>query len=603
MAEEKYSQNHDGKSQTKLRGRSPKPIQTCLLLLALGLFLFAPPALTRDLWVSQEARRALIGLEIARDGHWAVPHRLGVPILTKPPFFYWLVALAYSLTDSLATWVPRLPSLIFALAGVCAFWRILFLLLGEEEALVGGAILILSPSYHWMAQFCDLEMVFVSTGLIALMGFWESMKNTTFAAFWKRAMYFFLGVSFLTKGPLVPLMVLITVGTWAAIAKPPDFLKRLGLGWGWILFLAPTIFWGILLLLEGNSFQIFLPELRHHTSSEASPHFKPPHYYLENLHKFLFPWFLMIPVAIAQSVITVWSGPTSTTPCEDNLTASSKTPTTPFKETLHTWWDFWREDTGARLFILVWFGASLVVLSVVPSKRYYYALNLIPSTVAVCALIYGRWRRQKTSWLESFRAHSTKMIASALGLGVAFLIASALIERPEVWQPFNGDRTLDAKIILGLLGVWLLGIAFVIRWVFRNSNTHFWTRALFTWSILWGIGVVVFYSHVLYPDFKKNASFKRAAREIQERLPANAEVYSVGFCYEIWYYWGKTKVTFLLSPNDVRKFIQEHPDAYGIVYRKKLPILKVVGDYKVLYEDAYMAEKKRRPLLVRVSPP
>ncbi len=64
-----------------------------------------------------EATYSRVALEIVSTGDWLTPHILGRMFLQKPPFLYWLVALAVKLFG-VSPWVLRLPSLLAGALGI-----------------------------------------------------------------------------------------------------------------------------------------------------------------------------------------------------------------------------------------------------------------------------------------------------------------------------------------------------------------------------------------------------------------------------------------------------------------------------------------------------
>src|SRR5437667_65649 len=65
------------------------------LLILPGVLLY--PCLSFYLFEPDEGRYAEIPREMLARGDWVVPHLQGEPYLDKPPLFYWLVMLSYSI--------------------------------------------------------------------------------------------------------------------------------------------------------------------------------------------------------------------------------------------------------------------------------------------------------------------------------------------------------------------------------------------------------------------------------------------------------------------------------------------------------------------------
>jgi 4-amino-4-deoxy-L-arabinose transferase-like glycosyltransferase len=69
------------------------------------------------LFEPDEGRNAEKAREVLLLNDWITPHENFYPVLDKPIFFYWLIALFYQLFG-VSEWTARLPSLLSAL-GLC----------------------------------------------------------------------------------------------------------------------------------------------------------------------------------------------------------------------------------------------------------------------------------------------------------------------------------------------------------------------------------------------------------------------------------------------------------------------------------------------------
>src|SRR5690606_41308783 len=78
-------------------------------LLLAGAAVLAAGLGLRDPWPADEPRFALIAKDMVESGEWLIPRVGGVLYPDKPPLFFWLVAVCYALTGSIAVAV-LLPS-------------------------------------------------------------------------------------------------------------------------------------------------------------------------------------------------------------------------------------------------------------------------------------------------------------------------------------------------------------------------------------------------------------------------------------------------------------------------------------------------------------
>ena len=340
-----------------------------LSLSLLAVFLFVPTLVTRDFWLFNEGRRAIIALEMLRDGDWVIPQLMGKPIVTKPPLFYWLEALSFMITGSHSDWAARLPSVLAALAGLIVFCRLMTLLLGRGWGLLATLMLAVTPIFHSMASCAEPEMVFTLGGMIAMLGLAEAIKLDPQRR--RGFILFFAGISvaLMAKGPIVPAIVLLTALAALPLIRRGGLLRGLLLWWpGWVIALGPIVIWIVMMEMRLGSLEALSRELRSHLGEDA-PHSEGVHFYYENLHKFIFPWFfLLLAACIAGATHLI------RTRREGNGMAAR----------LGTWL---RSGEGERGLLTAWCFVALLIPSLIPSKRDYYALMFAPATIAFTALL------------------------------------------------------------------------------------------------------------------------------------------------------------------------------------------------------------------------
>lgn len=178
----------------------------------------------RSLNEPDEGRYGEIAREMVETGNWLVPHIWYVPHLDKPPMTYWLVAVSMKFFG-VNEFAVRLP---LALAGLSGVWMA-FLLAREFGGARSGrwAVLVLSSSvlYWAMARMLTTDIFMTQFIAWSLYCFWRSWRaldgldsededvrgaaGKTFF-FWQVGMWIFLGLGFLTKGPIPPVIVGVT---------------------------------------------------------------------------------------------------------------------------------------------------------------------------------------------------------------------------------------------------------------------------------------------------------------------------------------------------------------------------------------------------------
>ncbi|MDA7915828.1 glycosyltransferase family 39 protein [Verrucomicrobia bacterium] len=178
----------------------------------------------RSLNEPDEGRYGEIAREMVETGNWLVPHIWYVPHLDKPPMTYWLVAVSIKIFG-LNEFAVRLPLALAGMSGV-----LMVFLLGRE---FGGqrsgrwAALVLSSSLLYWAMSRMLTTDIFMTQFIAwsLYCFWRSWRALDGLDaedeekragcgkcffMWQLGMWISLGLGFLTKGPIPPVIVAVT---------------------------------------------------------------------------------------------------------------------------------------------------------------------------------------------------------------------------------------------------------------------------------------------------------------------------------------------------------------------------------------------------------
>ncbi|MGE5148069.1 MAG: ArnT family glycosyltransferase [Candidatus Eiseniibacteriota bacterium] len=329
-----------------LRGIRP---YFALVLLSLALYLpgLVPlPPFDRD-----EARFVQATRQMIEDQDFIRIQFQHEPRHKKPAGIYWLQAAsveAFGTPDGTALWPYRLPSLLGILAAVLLTFGIGQRLFGRREALLAAALLGVSISAVLEAHLAKTDAVLLATvvaaeaalarvymkaragedaGLVTALGFWAA-----------------LGLGMLIKGPITPMVALLTVAALALPDRGTGIIRPLrpllGIPLAAIIFLP----WLVAVnRIAGGDFageavrQDLLPKLL----GDAESHGFPPGFYLVLL------------------TLTFWPG------------------------SIFVWhalvWAWQRRRDAAVRFCLAWVVPSWIVFELVPSKLPHYVLPLYPA--------------------------------------------------------------------------------------------------------------------------------------------------------------------------------------------------------------------------------
>src|SRR5690348_12531152 len=223
------------------------------LLVGLCLFLYLPgiaalPVLDRD-----EARFAQATRQMLETGDFLRIRFQDEARNKKPVGIYWLQAAsvaAVSDAASRAIWPYRLPSLAGATIAVLLTFALGVGLVGRPAALLGAAALASTLGLTVEAHLAKTDAVLLATIVAAqgaLAAIYRTARRGTAPAAWPWALLFWAaqGVGLLIKGPITPLISLLTVVALSLADREARWLRGLRSLWGVPLMLAIAVPWFI----------------------------------------------------------------------------------------------------------------------------------------------------------------------------------------------------------------------------------------------------------------------------------------------------------------------------------------------------------------------
>ncbi len=217
-----------------------------------------------ELWGKREQRASAEAIDTVDHNHWLVAQIQGRPRLEKPPLPRWSIAVLMILTGRRDEWIVRLPG---ALAGVATV--ALDLSLGRR---MGGRALGLASAFVLCSMgFFVGEMrqasndgLLVLFATLALYAAYRRLARTRMnhtrptrtkggavARVWNLVFHTALGLGFLTKGPVILLLVGVTLVPYLAFARRLTWgLRRLCDGWGFLIFASLALGWPAAVVLD-----------------------------------------------------------------------------------------------------------------------------------------------------------------------------------------------------------------------------------------------------------------------------------------------------------------------------------------------------------------
>lgn len=327
-------------------------------LIGLSLFLLFLGLVPRELWGVDEPLVGTIVREMVADGHWLVPYLNGAVYTEKPPFYFWLSALPALLTGTLIPLWLRLPS---TLSSIGCLWLTYWMgarLFTARAGLFAAGVLATSLLFALTSQITRMDMpltLIILAVLYCYVRFMEEEQagSATTAARWALAMYPLVGLSFLTKGPIGPVVPGFIIGSVLLWQWNWRGVMRLRPITGTLLAGAVVLPWLIPAVLQagiGYANVIILQQSVGRAISSFS-HGRPFYYYFYTFPITFLPWLFFLPVAFRW----LWRR----------------------RETLE-----WRLP-----YLLSWTVGLFLFLSVMSGKLVIYLLPLFPGL----ALVVGAW--------------------------------------------------------------------------------------------------------------------------------------------------------------------------------------------------------------------
>ena len=195
-----------------------------------------------------EARYGIVVRDMANSGDWITPRvwidGKQIPYLSKPPLHFWAAALSTHLFG-MNEFALRFPSFLGAVCLVTLM--IIVLRRYVDKDLAHPAALILSSCILFFilagAVVVDMSLAFSVMGAILSYQAFLTERPKVRKGLWSLCVFIFLGLGFLTKGPIAVVMFGIPVFLWTLVHKRWATLKDHGWCTGILVFLVLTLPW------------------------------------------------------------------------------------------------------------------------------------------------------------------------------------------------------------------------------------------------------------------------------------------------------------------------------------------------------------------------
>jgi 4-amino-4-deoxy-L-arabinose transferase-like glycosyltransferase len=398
----------------------------------------------------------------------------------------WTIALLMEVTGRRDEWMVRFPSAVAALGMVALVYGLGRRLGGRAVGLASG--LALTSLVFFIVELRqagnDGPLAFFTT--LALYAAWRRLHGDGEggdarvgdepggARVWNLVFYMAMGLGFLTKGPIVLVLVALTILPYLATARRFRVgMQRLADGWGLLVFLLLALSWPVPVWLnDPNAVRVWLLEMGQKTGTAGISHHRRHEVLAADWFWMTGPW-----VVLASTALIL--------PCMSR--GRGYTP--------RIWFPWWWSVANMAMFCL-WKVA----------KPNYY----LPCLPGVALLVGGEWiRLTQTAREPGARAIVARRV---LQFHWVILFAAALVGPVAARQLAPGE--------VGWVAVFSVAVALgviVSAWAWRRGAD---AGALTPIVAAWAVVVMVVYGGI-GPAYNASKSHRALAATLDRILPAD----------------------------------------------------------------------------------
>ena len=284
--------------------------ETLVGVLAVAVFLGWLGSL--DLWGKREQRLSAEAIDTIDHQHWLVAEIQGHPRLEKPPLPRWIIAALMAVTGRRDEWIVRLPSAVCALATLALVYAMGRQMGGRPVGLASA--LVLCSLGFFVAEMRqagnDGPLALLTT--LALFAAWHLLDekppndrtadagNPRVDRAWNLVLSAAMGLAFLTKGPIILMLVSVTIVPYLIVSRRlARGLRRLADVWGLLLFAAIAASWPMAVLRQDpNALRVWLVEMSEKTGVLQTLTHRRHSPLAEQWPVMMLPWLLIAMVAV-----------------------------------------------------------------------------------------------------------------------------------------------------------------------------------------------------------------------------------------------------------------------------------------------------------------
>lgn len=506
-----------------------------IILILLCLFFHVPglgtvPPIDRD-----EARFAQATTQMLESGDYVRISFQNEPRNKKPIGIYWLQAASVAVTSTLESrsiWSYRVPSVLGAMAAVLFLFALGKRLFDEKTAftaaaLCAGSILLVIEAHLATTDAVLLATIVAAQG--ALSRYYQAGAPASFRpagqhvevhdapgigaflTFWAAQ-----AVGILVKGPITPLVSLLTIGCLVAVDRKAGWLRGLRPVRGLFIVAAIVSPWlvAIAIATKGAFFQQAVGgDLLSKVGSAQELHGFPPGFYLAMIPVMLWPASFFIVPALVRA---------------------------------------WKARTPATRFCLAWIIPVWIMFELIPTKLPHYVLPAYPPLClliaeALIARSAGGPSELRSKWVTA-GSICCAFVMMAAGFGICAL-------------PYFLEHRIDILSLVPAAAA-VISTAFFIANIIKTRYIHAAATGLIGMGIILGTGLqwIVPGIDSLWVSRGVSAEVQNSAAQLGTKpLLASGRYHEPSLVFLLG---TRTRLT---SPAETALFLRRHPEGFALV--------------------------------------
>lgn len=272
-----------------------------MLIIALFVLLYIAILGVRPLFIPDEFRYGEIAREMLATGDWIVPHLNGLLYFEKPPLGHWLNAASLFLLGE-NPFALRLTSILAAASSALTVFVVSSRLVGRRNVSLFAAFIFLTTlEVQTVATFGTLDSMFSAALNAGIATFALGALRPPPERMWPALLAGgFFGLAFLIKGPLAFLLPVLILLPWLIVERRFAFLLKQG-SMAVLVALIVIFPWSVAIYLQQPDFWRYFIWVEHFQrfAGVDPQHVRPFLFYFVFAPFAAFPWFTLIPAAIA----------------------------------------------------------------------------------------------------------------------------------------------------------------------------------------------------------------------------------------------------------------------------------------------------------------